>query len=425
MRIERGETSTSTTTTTINEDYQQQLKNLSLALQQKEVESKGLKQALRVLQAANKKKTSLFPDLESELASTKEELSRTHHQLEKQTETAIRLQHQVLRQQEEMRSLKEEHQDCLRKLVALEIDLETHDIHFTEYSEQQRRLEQNAMKEVFSKENNNTSVASSRGDQKQPAQELIAKLMSDHTLLEERYKRDGAKNAQRIRDLEQKNESLLASISVLEERMASNNKNVKFSLTIDCSKHLSANSAYRHRINDLEKTNARLLLRYNETKQRLDDIQNRQASNRPTGNHSIHTGRNGVASPEHQLAICKEQMAVLRTKAITYQLQTFEGNLTGSTKHGKGDPYASSGSETLSAAGSSSNDEEGLSSQGSSGAAAMSIRDLKELLKRKDRDLERQREKSHAREKELLAQLQEVYKASKQSLSPQNNRYFL
>ncbi|KAL3924009.1 MAG: hypothetical protein SGILL_001310, partial [Bacillariaceae sp.] len=231
-----------------------QLENLGLALQQKEVESKGLKQALRVLQAANKKKTSLYPDLESELATTKEELSRTQHQLEHQTESTVRLQYQILRQQEETRSLKEQHQECVQKLVALEIDLETHEIHFTEYSDQQRRLEQNAMKEAFPNERNENPIAAQNGaDEKMPAGELIANITSDYAHLEARYKRDAAKNAKRIRNLEQKNHTLAASVSVLEERVTSTNKNVKFALNIDSSKSSATNNnVYRQRINDLE-----------------------------------------------------------------------------------------------------------------------------------------------------------------------------
>ena len=98
------------------------------------------------------------------------------------------------RQAKELSSM---HKRYSKRLVQLEIDLETHDIHFTNYAKDQMELESKGILE----DNNNNEREEPKTDSQAAQRNLISKLISDHAELEHRYKRDCAADAKWIRVL--------------------------------------------------------------------------------------------------------------------------------------------------------------------------------------------------------------------------------
>ncbi|KAG7357315.1 hypothetical protein IV203_002003 [Nitzschia inconspicua] len=413
------------------EQQQRQLQNLSLALQEKEMETMGLKQALKVLQYTMKQKTSLYPDLTNQLKESQEELTATQLQLEQQTEHAIGLQYQVLRQQEEIRNLKEKQKQLVRRVVELEIDLETHDVHFSQAAEQLKKLEQDAIQQVFQNENH------PHNSKEEPKSfNLIAKLTSDLTQVESRYKRDAAASLQKHQQLEQHNQTLMASVAVLEERLNDRNKSaVKFTLDENHNTNI-----YRRRINELETTNTRLLRENEELKQRWERIESSALMLAAT-NESIHGISNSMedkrlskddelsmSSLQEALYRMQRQMAMLRMQAIQYQVRNFETPYTENSNSSlpakdrwRLSKSLCSSSDDGSYTGSSSDDSEIPSIEG----FQTTIQDLKELLVRKDRELELQRTEFQTKERELLAQLQETRASLNDAQYNQLPRFFM
>jgi hypothetical protein len=423
----------------------QQLHNLSLALHEKEVENRGLKKALKILQYSNKQKTSLYPDLADQLVQAKEELDATILKLEQQTERAVGLHYQILRQQEDNRILKDHQFDFIKKIVELEVDIETHDVHFSQAVNHFKVWEGEAIKDALegideNKPNNNQRRQYDEGNKQFPTLDVVAKLISDYATLEARYKRDAAESVRKQKQLEQQNQTLKANLAVLEDRLASHNKSaVKFSLNESHN-----NNVYRRRVNDLETTNALLLLQQEELKKRLKDLQSSKlelGSNdwsgcNPKDKHQFEDERPSLAMLQEELAVTKKKMALLRMRAISYQVRNFlpapNDNLMGqsvkdsrwNSNRARQDQYSSSDEDTSASSTLNDDDHDDESSNATAGLRAK-VQDLKFILLRKDKELDEQRSQYQIRERELLAQLQDAYKVARPFRVAEPSRFFL
>jgi hypothetical protein len=425
----------------------QQLQNLSLALQEKEVENRGLKKALKVLQYSNKQKASLYPDLADQLVQANKELNATLLKLEQQTERGVGLHYQILRQQGEIRALKDRQFEFIKKIVELEIDLETHDIQFSEAVKHFKQWEGQAINDAMegideNQPNNSKRYQRDEGNKTFPILDLVVKLTSDYTHLEERYKRDAAESLRKQQQLEKQNQTLKANVAVLEDRLTKHNKSaVKFSLN---DSH-NNNNAYRRRINDLETDNVKLLLQQEEMRKRLDDLESSRFElgsnagstyNTHDKYQSKHT-ESSVAMLREELAVTNQKMALLRMRAISYQVRNFlpgpNDDLTGQTsmdhgwksKRGRRDQYSSSDEETSSPASDNNNNNDDDSSSNSTDGLRTTVQDLKHILLRKDKELDQQRSQFETRERQLLAQLMEFYEVAEPCPISEPSRFFL
>jgi hypothetical protein len=403
---------------------EQQIYNLSRALQEKEIESKGLKQALRVLQAANKQQRmqqqKQQPDrhhqiLQHQVETTKDELITVRTQLEEQTQLTVKLQYQLLEQNDFIQKVKEREMEYLKTITNLEIDLQMHDIHFTNYEQQLMKLEQNTMNEMFHDENTQHQVVDV-GSSK--TKELITKYLLDYRELEDQYKKDRYERSRKIQLLEDENKKYQASLRVLEDRLASTNKKyVSFSLS------KPTNNVYRKRINYLEKQCAEWKLSYDETikKTRHLEKENQSTSSQTSKSIESKNNENDIAHLQREIQKRDEKIALLRVEATNYQLRTlhalFENEFSNKSSKPRtstrsrdskddavNDTMTSSDGETLSDY-SSTTDNDRSSQDHRQNDPVQQIQDLKEILKRKDIELQVERNRFEEREQMLVDQL--------------------
>ena len=417
---------------------EQQLYNLSQALQEKEIESKGLKQALRVLQATNKQQRMQQQNqspkqqqeqrqrvLEYQLDTTKDELISVRKQLEDRTQHTVKLQYQLLEQNDTIQKLKELQSEYQKTITNLEIDIEIHDIHCTNYESHLMELEQNTMNDIFggasggnaneSKQQKQSEVSDL--DPSNNAKELITKYLLDYRALEDQYKQDRYEKSRKIQILEHENEQLQSSIRVLEDRLSSTNKKkyVSFSL------NKPTDNIYRKRINYLEKQLAELKLSHDEllkkTQKQLTSSQmtnSRKVSTTTQSSASHNRSDNNIVHLQREIQKRDEKIALLRVEATNYQLRTLHALFENEFNHKKtskndimNDTMTSSDGETLSSAdySSTNTDSQDHHNHQQNNNPSQQIQDLQEILKRRDIELRNERNRFEEREKMLVDQL--------------------
>lgn len=383
---------------------QSQIENLCRALQEKEVEAKRLKQVLRYFQKKANMKRSLYPDLESQLLTAKDELVAAKKLLEEQSDVAIGLKYEVLQRDQEIQCCKKENERLLRRVVALEIDLDTHEIHFTEHTKRQMQLEEAALDGCFG-ERKTVEVQEIEEQYGSRIEDLIAKQFTDYSALEDRYKRDRADSTQKITELQAALLDSEASVAVLENRIAEG-KSVKFSLK-------PSSNVYRERINFVERSNERLAATNKRLMERLDNLESRisqpsrlvQQANVIDGtkitsddsDERLRESQAQIAFLKNENEFKEKKIALLRVEAITYQLRNlpphdYNEYLTSDKTGGGGvDQGYTIG--------------EGRTDQFAFDYPHEQLQALREILVRKDRELVELHQLSKAREESLSVQL--------------------
>jgi hypothetical protein len=236
-----------------------QLKNMALALHDKEMESSSLRKDLIRRKASRQvEKRSLYPELEAQLAKTQVELAKRSKECQQHLATITELTTTVSHQTHNSQLLQDELDSRLEKLVGYEIDLETHDIHHTSYLQEQQALEEEALDEIFD-EHKKQAVADLEERHGCRAQELISKLLVDYADMEERYKRDRAEKDKTVDKLMAENAELKSVVGVLGEH------NFVFSQ--------NNNRVFLKRISQLERTNERLQDFQATMKERIEELE--------------------------------------------------------------------------------------------------------------------------------------------------------
>jgi hypothetical protein len=159
----------------------------------------------------------------------REKISDMQEDLDKQFNTIQSLHDELTNSKSEVENLRDELIKKLRRIVALECDLEAHEINFTKYSEEQFKLGEEAFQEIKTtlekakSEGGGAFVTDPKAAKKllvvKRSQKLISKLLSEMDNLESRYKDEKLNNATAMEQIQSENEKLHTKILVLEQRL--------------------------------------------------------------------------------------------------------------------------------------------------------------------------------------------------------------
>jgi len=162
----------------------------------------------------------------------KEKMAGIQEGFDKQVKKIQTLEEQVVYKNNEIEGLRVELVNKLRRIIELEFDLETHDVHYTEYAAVQFKLGEDALAEIKSNETliqryGNESFHSNgsgpgyahKSVSPRRAQKLIFKLLNDLDSLEARYKEEKLQSTTNIEQIQLENEDLRAKIHILEQRV--------------------------------------------------------------------------------------------------------------------------------------------------------------------------------------------------------------
>jgi predicted nucleic acid-binding Zn-ribbon protein len=196
-----------------------QMKSVEESLKQMEEEKSLLEQELNKLKNATDDDEYL-----------KEKMSSIQEGFEKQLKKIQSLQDEVDEKNNEIDMLRTQLVMKLQRIVELEFDLETHEIHYTTYAAEQFKLGEEALDEIKidSQANLNestTSIALEAGDDgrtkklsPRKAQKLISKLLADLDSLEIRYKEEKLKSLSIVEKLKIEKSDLEMKCQLLEDR---------------------------------------------------------------------------------------------------------------------------------------------------------------------------------------------------------------
>lgn len=410
-------------------EMQNQIQNLCKALKEKEVETRRLKKSLRFYQKETKMRTSLYPDLESQLMTTRDELMVARKAVEEETDVATGLRYELSQKDQEIGYYKKENERLRRRVIGLEIDLDTHDIHMTDYAERQCQLEEVVLSE-FEGETKTAEVVLEIEEQfGSRIQDLISKQIIDYSTLEDRYKRDQAECKKKITDLLSTIADLEASVVVLESRI-SGEKSVKFSLK-------PSSNIYRERINVLEKSIARLIATNDHLTGRIESlelslsrpsrlVQEAEACEGTTHDidKRLRESQRKIAFLTRDIEFKEKRNTLLRAQAITYQLRNlppndFDSKMGPSDDHKR---YCIGKDETYQI------DEERKTDYLEYESASQlqeQLQVLQETLLRKDREIAEQQRLSQEREDVLSVQLDEARNTSGDTKGVGHAQFFL
>jgi hypothetical protein len=263
-----------------------------------------------------------------------------------QRATIKRLQNELSTKEHEIRRYAERQIDLIRELVKHRIDLETHDIHFTDYLNEKTQYQLSEMSRINDEKEDDEREGFHVGNL---SKNMFAILLADFALLEERYNRDQTESMQRIFLLESENDRLYAHISVLES--ASRDEN-----TVNTMHDEPTDKVNLERCRNLEKRNALLERQQTKMRERIRTLEMDQRGN--TGKHPDLQGSTEVftdnETPEslikklqNDLTRKQQKIGILRSEAILAQANTMlysfndeQTNLHG--KHGSAPKAASS-----------------------------------------------------------------------------------
>lgn len=188
-----------------------QMRTVQSSLQKMEAEKSELEKEL------NRLKTATDGD-----EFLKEKMAGIQEGFDKQVETIQSLQTELNQQNAETERLRAELVKKLQRIVELEFDLETHEIHYTSYAKEQFKLGEEALAEIKTKDSGD-SVSSSSSAVKnltpKKAQKLISKLLSDLDSLELRYKEEKLASESAVEKIRIENEDLKTQIESLKNRL--------------------------------------------------------------------------------------------------------------------------------------------------------------------------------------------------------------
>mmetsp|Transcript_17710 Transcript_17710/g.33583 ORF Transcript_17710/g.33583 Transcript_17710/m.33583 type:complete len:520 (+) Transcript_17710:87-1646(+) len=239
---------------------------------------------MAAVQADLKKVEEEKNKLESELSKLRdstgddaylnEKMSSIQEGFDKQVEKIRSLQEEVITKDDEIERLHEELIEKLRRVVELEFDLETHEVHYTNYAKEQFKLGEDALAEIKGLKDMQDKGASMDDPEVQimaprKAQKLISKLLADLDDLEARYKEDKLESSSKVHRVELVNEQLRTRVQVLEDSLAATNASkTEGSGPSNSSEHVLT---LRKRVNTLE---GKLTLSRKEIKRLTTEIEN-------------------------------------------------------------------------------------------------------------------------------------------------------
>jgi chromosome segregation ATPase len=165
----------------------------------------------------------------------KEKMSGIQEGFEKQLKRIQALEDEVLDKDGEIDHLQVQLMRKLHRVVELEFDLETHDVHYTSYASEQFKLGEDALTEIKSQEkllqraggDSQSSLTGEKGSEQltaKRAQKLISKLLADLDSLEARYKQEKLDMSAAAAKINMENEQLRLQVvkNQLEEGEAKN-----------------------------------------------------------------------------------------------------------------------------------------------------------------------------------------------------------
>lgn len=190
-----------------------QMKNTEENLKQMETEKSQLEAEL------NKLKTATDGD-----DFLKEQMTGIQEGFEKQVKKIQSLEDEVLAKNGEIDNLQVELMRKLHKIVELEFDLETHEVHYTTYASEQFKLGEEALSEIKSQEAKGDKREEGGVPPARKSQKLISKLLSDLDSLEARYKQEKLSKSAEMEKVAIKNKQLITRLTVLERRLEEGGK---------------------------------------------------------------------------------------------------------------------------------------------------------------------------------------------------------
>jgi hypothetical protein len=312
--------------------------------------------------------------------------------------------------------------------------------------EQQMQMEEAAMAEIFddeeeNKQNEAKEAAIREIEQRHGVyrvQDLIATFITDYADLEKRYVRDCAKKEQKIHELEDQNMDLKSSIAVLESRLASTNKQVKFALT------KPTNCPLRQRINHLEQTNKRLLHQHNQMKKQLQELEaqrdvfvsTHEVNTRTPEEARRKTFESSFASHEQrqeryiielqsERKVMQQKLAIVKMEAITSQLRSFLP--IHDAAHTKTDSLLQNDEQHLhsSPKGQITSFTDSLHDVATHEKLLQQIQELKQSLKARDHELLEQKKSFELREKGWSAHISEAIRVSRETFHEGRVHFFM
>lgn len=196
-----------------------------------------MKEVKSSLEKVEQEKSELEKELERLKNATgddeflKEQMAGIQDGFDKQVEKIQSLQQELNVMHHEIESLRLELVKKLQRIVELEFDLETHEVHYTNYAQEQFKLGDEALAEIkgaggeFDGHASASSVGSVGDLSKvttRKAQKLISKLLTDLDNIEVRYKEEKLRTLSAMQRMELENEELRTKIEVLEQRLGEN-----------------------------------------------------------------------------------------------------------------------------------------------------------------------------------------------------------
>jgi hypothetical protein len=402
-----------------------QLQNLSSALQEKDMEHEVLRaQVLR-----GKKK---IPEYEIDYQT---ESIKYQKQLQAQTERMEVLECERRAKSDEVDKLRLELEDRVRVIVEYEIDLETHNIHYTSYSEERQQLEEDALNEVFDENipKDEREIIDATLEQKYGCrtQQLISMLLTDYADVEARYKRDQLASTKMMVQLRSQIQELKATVAVLEEQLKERESNYPLTpsssflvqrihqMEIENRVLQESNQELKEKVREADESKEQVL----QEKQRgiekltlekdseamllvalaLHDQLDRGNPHNNSESSAVHlrlTERvqeqdKAMARLQKELQGKNERIATLRSEAINYQIRCFPTYCEETGSFSKAADDDRSG-------GTADNSDLGLSQDAK-------FQDMQHLLCKKEVELYTERKRFAAREEELMALVRESH----------------
>jgi len=169
----------------------------------------------------------------------KEKMAGIQEGFDKQVDKIKSLLEEVNAKNAEIDMLRSELVRKLQRIVELEFDLETHDIHYTTYAADQFKLGEEALEEIKRRDGDESESSVSFGDASletgksltpKKAQKLISKLLTDLENLEQRYKTEKVKSLANLEEVCRENEEMRTEITVLKKRLGDTGEKTSISL---------------------------------------------------------------------------------------------------------------------------------------------------------------------------------------------------
>ena len=210
-----------TTSTDSADSFIGQMRAAKENLEKVETEKSALEQELQKLRAATGGDDFLT-----------EKMSGIQEGFMKQVKTIQKLEDELVAKNNEIEHLSNQLVEKLKTIVELEFDLETHNVHYTEYAAEQFKLGEEALIEIKELEreadamgdHSERSAASGKSLSPRRAQKLISKLLADLDNLEARYKDEKLSSATQKEKLKLENEELQTRIRTMEARLEEKQK---------------------------------------------------------------------------------------------------------------------------------------------------------------------------------------------------------